>query len=138
MSVITKSSLVVAVFLGMFVGSARAQESVIVKVPFPFMVQRDEMPAGRYEVKMEDGVLFVRRTDNGVGVFATTFRAGGADPAGNEPALVFTRRDSGSDYVLSQVWESSGDGLVVVEPPVRERHADARPIESTVVIAALR
>jgi hypothetical protein len=137
MSVIKKSSVLVVVFLGMFVGSARAQETVVANVPFPFFVQSDQLPAGRYEVRIDGGVLYVRRADTGAGVFAVTFRAGGGDPAGDKPSLVFTHHDS--DYVLSQVWESRSDGLVVVEPAVRERHAEARPLPSDgsiVVVAA--
>ena len=137
MSVIRKSSVLVAAFVGMFVTSARAQETVVANVPFPFTVEHDQLQPGRYEVRIEGGILLIRRADTGVGVFATTFHAGGADPAGDTPSLVFTHHDS--DYVLSQVWESNIDGLVVVEPPVRERHAEARPGTSDgsiVVLAA--
>ena len=136
MSVIKKSSVLVAVFLGMFVGSARAQERVAVNVPCPFVVQCDTLPAGRYDLSIDGGILLIRRHDTGSGVFATTFRAGGSDPAGETPALVFTKHDT--QYELSQVWEDGSDGLVVVEPPIRERHAEALPSDGTIVVVAAK
>ena len=134
MSVIKKSSVLVAVFLGVFVGLARAQERVAVNVPFPFVVQRDTLAAGRYDLSIDGGILLIRRHDTGAGVFATTFRAGGTDPAGEQPALVFTRHDN--QYELSQVWEDGADGLVVVEPPIREQHAEAMPSDGAIVVVA--
>src|SRR5258707_8576350 len=100
MSVIRKSSVCVAVFLGMFVSSARAQEKIVVKVPFPFVVHNEQLPAGRYDVTIDNGVLAIRGAEhNHSGVFATTYGAGGGDPAGDKPALVFIRHKS--EYVLS-------------------------------------
>jgi hypothetical protein len=138
MSVIKKSSGLVAVFLGMFVSSARAQEMFIVRVPFPFVVRGDQLPAGRYDVTVDNGLLFIRNADRGSGVFATTFGAGGGDPAGDKPALVFVRRES--DYVLSQIWESSTEGRALPGLTTVEHHAEAQPVASdgpTVVLAGI-
>ena len=138
MSVIKKSSVLVAVFLGMFVSSARAQEMIVVQVPFPFIVRGEQLPAGRYDVTIDGGILAIRGAEhNHSGVFATTFGAGGGDPAGDRPALVFTKHESA--YVLSQVWESSTEGRALVERPAVEHHADAEPGAGdgiTVVLAA--
>jgi hypothetical protein len=139
MSVIKKSSVLVAVFVGMFVSSSRAQEMLVVKIPFAFVVHGDQMPAGRYEVTFDNGILAIRGAEhNHAGVFATTFGAGGDDPAGDKPALVFIRHES--EYVLSQVWESSDEGHVLPGLSALERHAEALPAASdvTTVVLAVR
>jgi hypothetical protein len=137
MSVIKKSSVCVAVFLGMFVSVARAQEKIVVRVPFPFMVHGEQLPAGRYDVTIDGGVLAIRGAEhNHSGVFATTFGAGGGDPAGDKPALVFIRHEN--EYLLSQVWESSDEGraLAGLSASAVEHHAEAQSDGTTVVIAA--
>ena len=139
MSVIKKSSVLVAVFVGMFVSSARAQEMFVVKVPFAFDVHGEQMPAGRYEVTIDNGILAIRGAEhNHAGVFTTTCGAGGDDPAGDKPALVFIRHDS--EYVLSQVWESSDEGQAVPGQSAVEHHAEAQPAASggTIVVLAAR
>ena len=135
MSVIKKSSGLVAVFLGMFVSSARAQEMFVVRVPFPFVVHGEQLPAGRYDVTVDGSVLLIRNADHGAGVFATTFGAGGGDPAGDKPALVFVRHES--DYVLSQIWESSTEGRALSGLSAVEHHAEAQPDGPTVVLAGI-
>jgi ABC-type proline/glycine betaine transport system permease subunit len=45
MGLITRSSVLVAVFIGIGVGSARAQERVVAKIPFPFAVIGQQFPA---------------------------------------------------------------------------------------------
>jgi hypothetical protein len=135
MSVIKKSSGLVAVFLGMFVSSARAQEMIVVRVPFPFVIHGEQLPAGRYDVTVDGSVLLIRNADHGAGVFATTFSAGGGDPAGDKPALVFVRRER--DYVLSQIWESSTEGRALAALSAIEHHAEAQPDGPTVVLAGI-
>ena len=135
MSVIKKSSGLVAVFLGMFVSSARAQETIVVRVPFPFVVRGEQLAAGRYDVIVDSGVLLIRNADRGAGVFATTFGAGGGDPAGDNPALVFVRGERG--YVLSQIWESSTEGRALVGVSAVEHHAEAQSDGPTVVVAGI-
>ena len=58
MSVITKSSVLAAVVLGTFVVSARAEDLITVKIPFPFVVNHKEFPAGHYDIRSDE--------DNGV------------------------------------------------------------------------
>jgi len=45
------SSVLAVAFVGMFVGTAHAQETMVARVPFPFVVRGEEFPAGSYEVK---------------------------------------------------------------------------------------
>jgi hypothetical protein len=84
MSLITKSSVLVAVFLGIGVGSARAQERVVAKIPFPFVVIGQEFPAGRYTFSTDDhNVLLIRSADDRSERFAIVRAAAGRDPAGS-------------------------------------------------------
>jgi hypothetical protein len=111
MSVITKSSVLVAVFLGSFVASARAQDLITVKIPFPFVVDHKEFPAGQYDIRSgEDsgGVIWIEGMNNTSVTVAMTVHLDGRDPAGTDPALVFTRSENA--YQLSQIWESRGNG----------------------------
>jgi hypothetical protein len=134
MSLITKSSVLVAVFLGMGVGSARAQERVVAKIPFPFVVTGKEFPAGRYAFSTDDhNVLLIRSADDRLERFALVHAAAGRDPAGSEPALVFIHYEN--EYLLSQIWESGADGLALPKEPDASKHsgADAQPLPSVVV-----
>jgi hypothetical protein len=116
-----RASVVLAVgFLGMFAGSARAQETIVVKVPFSFVVRGKEMPAGRYELTSDAGVLTIRGTDNTASSFALTMPADGRDPVGDEPSLVFVKREN--QHLLSQIWESSTEGLAIPGSPVVSKH----------------
>ena len=111
MNVITKSSVLAAVFLGTFVASARAEDLITVKIPFPFVVDHKEYPAGRYDIRSDEdsgGVIWIEGMDNKSVAVALTVHADGRDPAGTEPALVFTRSEN--TYQLSQIWESRSNG----------------------------
>jgi hypothetical protein len=135
MRVIKISSVLVAAFLGMFVGSARAEETIVVKVPFPFVVGTTELPAGHYDISNDQGLLLIRGRDNTAGgIFAPALPADGLDPDGAQPALVFTRYEN--EYVLSQVWESSNEGFKLREASGVSRRAETQPVASTVVVAA--
>jgi hypothetical protein len=120
----------------MFAGSARAQEAVVAKVPFAFVVRGQEFPAGRYYLTNEEGLLTVRGLDSREGIFAMTTPAGGTDPIGDQPALVFVRYEK--TYRLSQVWDSSSEGLAVQEPSAVLRRASAATGAPIVVAANVR
>lgn len=129
-----KTSAVLAVgFLGMFAGPARAQETVVAKVPFSFVVRGQEFPAGRYNITTEEGLLTLRGMDNSGGVFAMTTPAGGSDPIGDQPALVFIRYEK--TYRLSQIWQSSSEGLAVEGQSAVPRRASASS-DAPIVVAA--
>ena len=81
--------------------------------------------------------MTIRGLDNGGAVFALTVSAEGSDPAGERPALVFVRDEN--RYRLSQVWESSDEGLAVEDPAIVARQAKAEPATTaapTVVLVA--
>jgi hypothetical protein len=94
-------------------GTARAQD-LEVMVPFAFQVGGVTLPAGHYEVERDanTGVVVLRGDRNTRGAaFVFTLPADGRDPAGNTPALTFSRYEAG--YRLSGIWESATDGRKV-------------------------
>ena len=139
MSLMKKSPVLLAVFFGMFAGSAHAKEIMSVKVPFPFIVGHTEFPAGEYDVRSADdagSVLVIEGTSPGSTGVVFTIPADGADPAGDQGALVFNRSDN--EYRLAQIWESGTMGRAL-EGSMVPRHAKgqaAAPEPTTVVVAA--
>ena len=109
-SIVNKSGLLALAFLGLCASSARAAE-VVVKVPFPFVVQQQTMPAGEYVVERigqgPDALLIRGAKDRSAAIVLTT-PASGVDPAGNKPALTFSRHEN--TYQLSTIWESHSEG----------------------------
>jgi hypothetical protein len=137
MSTMKTSAVLAAAFVSLFVGSAGAEETVVAKVPFPFVVRGETFPAGRYEIRNDNGLLAIRGMDNGSGVFALAVQAEGLDPAGNQPALVFIRHEN--KYHLSQIWESSelGRELPGLPGPQRVGRSEAHPEASDPPIIVL-
>ena len=141
MSVIKKSSMFAAVFLGLFVSSARAQGVMTVTVPFPFVADHREFPAGRYEIRNVENagtVLSIEGMNNRSGAFVFTMAAGGGDPAGNEPSLVFTHEEN--QYQLSEIWESPtvGHELTAFSHPHKVARLDAQPEPSQALAYVVR
>ena len=132
-----KKSVVLAVgFVGMFVGSARAEETLVAKIPFAFVVRGMEFPAGSYDIVNDQGLITIRgngaqRASGGV---AMATPASGKDPEGREPALVFTHSEG--RYTLSQIWESDAKGLAVVGGSAGKHHVAALSPASETVVAA--
>ena len=138
MSLMKKSSVLIAVFFGMFAGSARAKEIMWVKVPFPFLVGHTEFPAGEYDVRSSDeagAVLVIEGTSQGSTGVVFTIPADGADPAGDQAALVFNRSDN--EYRLAQMWESGTTGRELERSIVpRRAKGHAAALEPTTVVVA--
>ena len=133
MKTITTAAVLAVAFTGMFTGTARAQERIVVDVPFPFVVDGKELPAGHYDISGDDGVLAIRGADNSAKMFALAQPAEGRDPAGDEPALVFIRYEN--QNLLSQIWGSETEGLALPESAIVPRRdgAEAQPQRSIVL-----
>jgi len=127
-------AVLAAAFLGMCAGSAYAQETVVARVPFRFVVRGQQFAAGRYSISTEQGIVMVRGINTGGGAVALTVPTGGQDPIGDQPALVFVRYEN--EYRLSQVWPSSTEGLAVQDPAVAQHRASIGSDTPTVVVAA--
>jgi len=110
MKIIWKSVVLGAAFMGLFVGSASAQERIVANIPFAFEIGHETAPAGKYELVINngDGILELHGENVHAGAFASTLPADGHDPDGSMPALVFLRGETG--YRLATVWESGTEG----------------------------
>jgi hypothetical protein len=109
-----KSALLAAAIL-VFAGGTASAAVVDVKVPFPFVVKGKQFPAGEYSLRrdpMDSSVMFIHG-EKGIsaGMFVLTTPAAGQDPAGDKPAVTFTRYEN--QYRLSGIWESQGQGREV-------------------------
>jgi hypothetical protein len=106
------AAVLTAAFLVLVSQTAQAT-TVEARVPFPFQVQGQTLPAGRYLVE-NDGTGVVRivgERGNRASLFAMTIPASGHDPAGNKPSLTFKRSET--VYRLSSIWESGTDGRII-------------------------
>ena len=94
-------------------GSARAQDTLAVKVPFDFMANGHMLPAGNYTITRDNTAssVFMIRGDKG-GAFVATVPAAGHDPSGSQPSLTFVRQET--QYKLQTIWESTNDGLTLM------------------------
>ena len=117
-STIRKSGLLAAAFLAIAAGSARAEVVMDVKVPFPFIVHGQTLPAGMYRIERDgtDVVLIRGEKGNKVGMFAMTMPAAGHDPVGEKPSLTFTRYET--QYRLADIWESGSEGREILAKKV--------------------
>lgn len=121
-----KTSVVLAAgFVAMFAGSARAQERLLARIPFAFVVRGAELPAGSYDLVDDQGVITIRGDGAQLGQAAVAMAtpSSGQDPEGSEPALVFTHSEG--RYTLSQIWESDTKGVALTKPSPRGRHVSA-------------
>jgi len=83
---------------------ARAQEPMVVDIPFAFTAGNATLPAGEYRVeKLErnSAVLLIRCTDPGAAAMVLT-NAAQANELQSQSKLIFNRYDN--HYFLSQVW----------------------------------
>ena len=115
-SVLKRSMLVGVVCLAGASGTANAGTNVLeVKIPFPFVVGDQTLPAGQYMIQRDDyphGALMLRNEHAAASAILNTRPAAApASPSGDQPSLQFTRGEDG--YRLSNVWTSDGVGAAV-------------------------
>jgi hypothetical protein len=119
------SSVVIGVLLlGLVVGveDALADEEIVAKVPFAFIVGNAHFAPGNYIVRSateDPAVMEIVSTDRTEAVLALTMAASPerGDP---RPGLVFTK--VGNDYVLARLVTANGDDREFVVPARREAH----------------
>lgn len=138
MKIIWKSAVLGAAFMGLFVGSASAQERIVANIPFAFEIGHETAPAGKYELVIDGGILELRGENVHAGAFASTLPADGRDPDGSTPALVFRHGETG--YRLFAVWESDTEGRELASALASGAHHDKAALDqsesSTTVIPA--
>ena len=92
--------------------SASAQGISDFKVPFAFLVEGKEMPAGSYVIQERGEGPLALRTANGVETFVPVItRLAWRGKELQEPQLVFDK--VGNAYYLSEVWMPEYDGFLV-------------------------
>jgi len=107
-----RATVLTAALVLLVAGSAKAS-TIEARVPFPFVVGGQTLPAGEYRVA-DDGtgiVQIVGERNNHVGMYAMTVPADGRDPAGEKPSLTFKRGET--LYRLSGIWESDSRGRAI-------------------------
>jgi len=135
MSTILKtSSLAAVLFIGLFGGVSNAQDRVEAKIPFSFVIGTEEFPAGRYQFTTSQAVLAVRGQDNNRGMLALTNPAGGSDPNGDEPVLVFRQYEK--TYRLTEIWNSENQGKSLVTHRDHKSTQQVASSTDTVLITA--
>src|SRR4029453_832650 len=94
----TKKAALFAAGLVMLAGGTASAAPVDVKVPFPFIVQGKTMPAGMYRVESDsdDPSVWLIEGEKGThaGTFVLTRVASAHNPAGDERALTFDKKES--------------------------------------------
>lgn len=120
---------------------ARAQEPLLVSIPFEFTAGNITLPAGAYRVQ-ELGrgalALLIQRTDQGAAAFVPSFAATKNAPP-TQSKLVFHRY--GNRYFLSQVWRAGYPQGRELPKSAKEKEQalsahNAKP-ETTTIVARL-
>lgn len=91
-------------FAGASIARAQVGDSLLVKVPFPFIVSGKVLPAGSYRITAQSGdpsLLLITSIDGHSAAFADTQKEGGEVPDGARLHLSFKNFDG--HYFLSQV-----------------------------------
>ena len=84
--------------------TARAQEPLVVNIPFAFAAGKMALPAGEYRIQKvahDSSVLLIQRTDRAAGTVVMSLAAQ-ANAKQAQSKLVFDRYDN--HYFLSQIW----------------------------------
>jgi hypothetical protein len=107
-----RTALLAAAFLVLLGGTGWAS-TVEMKVPFPFQVHGQTLPAGQYRVTSNEGGILEILGERGTNaaMFAMTIPARGHDPAGDKPTLTFKKGET--NYRLSSVWVSESEGRTI-------------------------
>ena len=105
-----------SVMAGLVFAAAAAQAAPLnrqeVKVPFSFVVNGQELPAGTYSVQVDDmnGGALLLRGDKASAYLLTAPLSGEATPS--ESSLVFAKENG--QYHLAQVWNGDSGAQTVV------------------------
>ena len=113
-SVAKRSMLVCALCLAGAGGTAFANTNVLeVKIPFPFVVGDQTLPAGQYMIQRDDyapGALMIR-SEHGAASALLNTRPATAAARSAQPALEF--RHVENKYLLSNIWMPYGVGAAI-------------------------
>jgi hypothetical protein len=110
---------------------ARAQETLVVNIPFAFVAGNATLPAGEYRVQnwgLTSSVLLIQCSDPSESAMVIT-NAARAKELQSESKLVFNRY--GKRYFLSQVWTAGSiSGRQLLKSPREKEMAQVARIET--------
>jgi len=110
---------------------ARAQEPMLVNIPFAFVAGNASLPAGEYRVQKLEGnsaVVLIRCSDASASAMVIT-NAAQANERQSGSKLVFNRY--GNRYFLSQVWTAGSiRGRQLLKSPGEKEMAQVASIET--------
>jgi hypothetical protein len=101
---------------------ARTDQLVKANIPFPFIVESTQMPAGHYtfeRLQTNPGVLLIRNANGSREMVLLTEQAE-ARGEGNNTNLVFDK--VGGRYFLSQIWTVGSNWGLEIPEAGAERH----------------
>jgi hypothetical protein len=111
--------------------AAQAKRWLVLKAPFAFTVERQQLPAGEYRVQLQDGWLRVQSTDGKTSVNVLTMPVSGKTPEGHGE-VVF--HQYGERYFLAQVWTPSHEtGRETIESRDEVELAKREKVQARVV-----
>jgi hypothetical protein len=111
--------------------AAQAKRWLVLKAPFAFTVERQQLPAGEYRVQLQDGWLRVQSTDGKTSVDILTIPVAGKSPEGHGQ-VVF--HQYGDKYFLAQVWTPSHEtGRETIESRDEVELAKREKVQARVV-----
>jgi hypothetical protein len=121
----------VAVVVAAQGAAAQAKRWLVLKAPFAFTVERQQLPAGEYRVQLQDGWLRVQSTDGKTSVNVLTMPVSGKTPEGHGE-VVF--HQYGERYFLAQVWTPSHEtGRETIESRDEVELAKREKVQARVV-----
>jgi hypothetical protein len=120
---------VVVLLMGAGLAFAAARPIADATVPFAFAVSGTEVPAGKYEVLLEDpavGTLLLRNIESGKSTLVP-FSTRLAMRQNDENALVFDT--AGEKHYLSEIHVSGSDGYFLPGAPGQHTHTQVKVIK---------
>ena len=106
--------------------TARAQQPLVVNIPFAFAAGRMALPAGEYRIQKvayDSSILLIERTDHAAGTVVMSLAAE-ANAKQAQSKLVFHRYDN--RYFLSQIWiAGSVRGRELTKSPQEKEQSSA-------------
>ena len=136
-----KSAFAIAALLGLLlvgaVGSAQAQQSFKVNIPFAFTADKATLPAGEYVVQRPaiggPRVLLLQRIDGSAAAIVTAMSVQANDWQ-SQTCLVFQRY--GDHYFLSQMWTEGNKSGLQLYKSQREKELARNETPSQVTLLA--
>jgi len=114
------AALVIGVALSGTIAFAQANR-VNVTLDFAFVASGKEMPAGTYQVEVEQGKVTVTPRGKGPGAILAVLTRLGRHDNDSEPELVFDK--VGGKLLLSEVWLPGLDGYLLLATAAEHDHA---------------